>query len=272
MAGTGTLIADDGLALALHRWTTPDSVAALFYIHGIQSHAGWLYETGPELTARGIDVYALDRRGSGRSPGERGHLPSAEQVLDDYTRAVDAVADEVGDRPLVALGQSLGGSVLAALWCSRALPVRKLILCAPALGQQRSRHDPAALAERRDRSGSAPQEVGLADHAYTDLPEYLAFLAADPLMLRRITAATQATLVHLEDRYVHGSPHGEIPVEVAMPAEDPIIDLSAARAQLRRLAPAAEERVFDTGVHYLEFSRARTAYWDWLADRVREGW
>lgn len=270
MPTTSMLTAADGTALALHRWTTPGANSAVFYIHGIQSHAGWLFETGPELNARGIDVYALDRRGSGRSEGPRGHLPSADLVLDDYARALAAVAAQVGGPGPVVLGQSLGGSVLAALWCSRELPVRRLVLCAPALGQQRARHAPTALAERRGRAGTAPQPVGLADGDYTDLPRYRAFLAADPLMLREVTSAMQATLVHLEDLYVTGAPRTPLPVDLAVPAHDPIIDLWAARTTLQRLTSAVHEEVFATDRHYLEFTPARTAYWDWLAARLKE--
>ncbi|MGW9174102.1 alpha/beta fold hydrolase [Streptomyces decoyicus] len=270
MPTTSTLTAADGTALALHHWTTPGATSALFYLHGIQSHAGWLQETGPELNARGIDVHALDRRGSGRSEGPRGHLPSADLVLDDYTRALAAVAERVGGAGPVVLGQSLGGSVLAALWCTRDLPVRRLILCAPALGQQRARHAPPALAERRARTGTAPQPVGLADGDYTDLPRYRELLAEDPLMLREVTSATQATLVRLEDLYVTGTPRTPVPVDLAVPEHDPIIDLAAARATLRRLTSAVHEEVFATDRHYLEFTPARTAYWDWLAARLKE--
>ncbi|GHG75530.1 alpha/beta hydrolase [Streptomyces griseocarneus] len=270
MPGISTLTAADGTALALHRWTVTGATAALFYIHGIQSHAGWLYETGPELNARGIDVYALDRRGSGRSGGLRGHLPSAGQVLDDHAHALRVVAEEVGGRGLAALGQSMGGSVLAALWCGHDLPVHRLIFCAPALGQQRARHAPAVLEDRRGRTGHAPQPVGLADEDYTDLPGYRTFLAADPLMLREVTSATQATLVRLEDLYTGASPRTALPVDLALPARDPIIDLTAARAVLHCLAPGARAEVFGADRHYLEFTTARTAYWDWLAARVLE--
>ncbi|MEU3145113.1 MULTISPECIES: alpha/beta fold hydrolase [unclassified Streptomyces] len=270
MPTTSMLTAADGTGLALHRWTTPGATSAVFYIHGIQSHAGWLYETGPELNARGIDVYALDRRGSGRSEGPRGHLPSADLVLDDYARALDAVTAKVGGAGPVALGQSLGGSVLAALWCSRDLPVRRLVLCAPALGQQRARHTADTLAERRALTGGALRPVGLADDDYTDLPRYREFLAADPLMLREVTSATQATLVHLEDHYAGGAPRTRLPVDLALPTHDPIIDLSAARAMLQRLTSAVHEEIFATDRHYVEFTSARTAYWDWLATRLKE--
>lgn len=268
MSTITTLTASDGTGLALHRWTAPEATATLFYIHGIQSHAGWLYETGPELAARGVNVYALDRRGSGRSEGERGHLPSADQLLDDYQRALQTVADE--KISLTILGQSLGGSVLAALWCTRPLPARRLLFCAPALGQQRARHTPDALEERRRRTTTTPQDVGLADHDYTDLSDYQAFLATDPLMLRQITQAAQATLVQVEDRYMAASPLTRLPVDLAVPARDPIIDLAAASKVLHRLAPYAPEREFTTDRHYLEFTAARFAYWDWLAARARE--
>jgi alpha-beta hydrolase superfamily lysophospholipase len=270
MPTTSMLTTADSTRLALHRWTTPDATSVVFYIHGVQSHAGWLYETGPELNSRGIDVYALDRRGSGRSEGRRGHLPSANIVLDDYALAVTAVADQVGGPGPVALGQSLGGSVLAALWCSRELPVRKLVLCAPALGQQRARYASAVLEERRARTGTRPQPVGLADGDYTDLPRYRAFLAEDPLMLREVTSATQATLVHLEDQYAAGAPRSPLRVDLALPTHDPIIDLAAARTTLHRLTSTVHEEVFDTDRHYLEFTAARTAYWDWLAARLKE--
>jgi len=270
MHTTHTLTASDGVALALHGWTVPGAATALFYFHGIQSHAGWLWETGPELNARGIDVYVLDRRGSGRSAGLRGHLPSADLVLHDYTRALEAVADRVGDTGLVALGQSLGGSVLTALWCTGELPVRRLVLCAPALGQQRARHTPATLADRRARTGTAPQPVGLADGDYTGLARYREFMAADPLMLREVTSATQATLVRLEDLYTTGTPRTRFRVDLAVPEHDPIIDLRAARTTLRRLTSDIHEEVFAADRHYLEFTEARTAYWDWLALRLKE--
>src|SRR3979411_2507849 len=59
----------DDVGLALHIWRTHRARGSLFYIHGIQSHGGWLFETGPQLAQRGIQVFALDRRGSGRSEG-----------------------------------------------------------------------------------------------------------------------------------------------------------------------------------------------------------
>lgn len=265
-----TLTAGDGLRLALHRWTRPGNRAVLFYLHGIQSHAGWLFETAPALARRGVDVYALDRRGSGCSGGLRGHLPSAQQVLEDHAQALDRVAAVAGSRPLVALGQSLGGSILAALWAASNLPgVRRLVFCAPALGQQRTRHTPDALRALRAASGEDRRVLPLDDGDYTSVPRYSAFMANDHLMVRQVTVSTLATLVRIEDVYADGARPAPLPVTLVRPERDPIIDLDVADSVLRSLSPEpVQVRRFDADRHYLEFSSARSAYWDWLAATV----
>jgi hypothetical protein len=147
--------------------------------------------------------------------------------------------------------------------------LRQLVFCAPALGQQRRRHSPDSLRELRNSSGEQRIPLSLNDADYTSLPRYSAYLANDHLMLRQVTASTLATLVELEDCYLIGARPQPLPVMFARPAQDPIIDLGVAVATLRSLSPLPVEiRQFDTDRHYLEFSEARTAYWDWLIDVV----
>ncbi|MFC0435077.1 alpha/beta hydrolase [Kutzneria buriramensis] len=241
----------------------------MFYIHGIQSHGGWLFETGPALAARGVELHVLDRRGSGRSGGPRGHLPSVDAVLDDCDAALARLRPRY--RRIVVVGQSFGGSVLAAWRARGPLPVDALVFCAPALGQQRRRHDDTALGELRRRAGLTMTPVRLKDEDYTSDPRYLTLLAADPLMLRSITDRTRAVMVELEDRYVAGWPPHDDPVFLATPAQDRIIDLPTARQVLTTLAPSATERKFVADGHYIEFTDARRDYWDWLAALVRGG-
>jgi alpha-beta hydrolase superfamily lysophospholipase len=266
-----TVPAPDGTPLVLHRWAGGAAGAAVCYVHGIQSHAGWLHRTGPELAARGVQVYALDRRGSGRSGGPRGHLPSADILLDDYALALARVREWIGGLSLTAVGQSLGGSVLAALLVRDHPAFDAVVFCAPALGQQRRRHTPEVLARLRRLQGESRQPIPLVDTDYTDQPDELAFMAADRLMVREVTDQSKGTMVALEDRYIDAPAFaGDTPVYVAMPEHDPIIDLPAARAVLHRLAPGVREQVFATDRHYLEFTPVRVDYWDWLA-RVADG-
>jgi alpha-beta hydrolase superfamily lysophospholipase len=259
------ITADDGVQLALHRWSEPDCHPAIFYIHGIQSHAGWLFETGPELVKRGVALYALDRRGSGRSGGTRGHVASLDVLLTDYLRGIAAVREMLQHGSVVVLGQSLGGSVLAGLCARGQLNAQGLIFCAPALGQQRARQSPERLAELRLKKGTATSPVSLKDTDYTDDQRYLRFMASDTLMLREVTENTRSTMVLLEDSYADVRSVLQVPTFLATPAHDPIIDLLVARRWLRRLVDSFEEQCFAADRHYLDFSAARDRYWDWLA-------
>lgn len=266
---TLALTADDGTTLALHHWrphTAP--TAAVFYLHGIQSHAGWLYETGPALAARGVAVFALDRRGSGLSRGPRGHLPSAGQVLRDYVLALARTRELAPGLALTAVGQSFGGSVLAALVTEGQVPDARLVFCAPALGQQRARLGSGeALAAVRDGGGPHTSPLSLADADYTEVTGYLDFMANDLLMVRQVTAGARSVMVGLEDIYLRGGPWDESAgagIHFVRPEHDAIIDLRTSWQVLSGLTRRARAVDFAGAGHYIEFSAARHRYWDWL--------
>ncbi|WP_330297611.1 alpha/beta hydrolase [Streptomyces sp. NBC_00503] len=267
------LRAADGTALALHRWAPQDGApvhGVLFYVHGIQSHAGWLFETGPELAARGVATYALDRRGSGVSGGVRGDLPSAEAVLEDYRLGLAAARRERPELPLTLLGQSFGGSIVGALAAVSGLDVATVVYCTPALGQQRARFGSVGLAAVRQLSGRERAPIALEDEDYTGEARYLEFMANDRLMLRQITDRTRAAMVALEDSYaelqVPLAPGPDI--HFVRTGRDPIIDLDVSERTLRALHGEFTTTSFAARHHYVEFSPVRRDYWDWLAGIV----
>ncbi|WP_411122496.1 alpha/beta hydrolase [Streptomyces sp. x-19] len=266
-----TVTAADGIPLALHQWVPENPEAAVFYVHGLQSHAGWLFETGPELARRRIAVYAPDRRGSGASGGPRGHLDSAATALDDYAAAFAAVrAADPGGPPITAVGQSFGGSLLAALLTTGRIAPDGVVLCAPALGQQQARHGRDGVHRMRALHGHRTSPVTLKDEDYTGEQRYLSFMANDHAMLRQVTDGFRAVMAELELLYSEGAPWNTgrppVPVHFARPERDAVINLDAARATLARMCPHAVDAHFDADRHYLEFSPVRDQFWDWLAD------
>lgn len=265
------LAADDGPPLALHRWAPAEQSAVravLYYVHGIQSHAGWLFETGPELARRGVVTYALDRRGSGRSGGVRGHLPSAATITGDYLRALRFTQAEQPGLPVTVLGQSFGGSIVAALAATGDLAVDRLVYCTPALGQQRARHGADRLTELLELTGLEHSPIALDDEDYTDQPAYLEFMANDDLMLRQLTARGRATMVELELSYLEVQAQVDTPVHFVRTDADPIIALDEAQRVLADMYGTFSTITFPISRHYIEFSHARRDYWDWLADTV----
>jgi alpha-beta hydrolase superfamily lysophospholipase len=264
-------VSADGTPLALHRWAPPTRSASrgvLYYVHGIQSHAGWLFETGPELARRGVVTYALDRRGSGRSGGIRGDLPSARVITEDYLGGLRAVRHELPDLPLTVLGQSFGASIVAALVAAGRLSVDRLVYCTPALGQQRARHDKQTLANLLELTGMEYTPIALDDEDYTNQSRYLEFMANDHLMLRQITERSRAVMVELEESYLDHRSTVATPVHFARVATDPIIALGAAEQVLGELHGTFRTITFPIAAHYVEFSPARRDYWDWLAEIV----
>src|SRR6266545_1813789 len=108
------ITASDGVRLHYLRWRSERSPpsAVLIFLHGIASHAGWFAETAADLNHQGVDVYGLDRRGSGRSGGPRGHLDCYERALDDVEQLVRLVSADHPGTP-VFLAASSGAAVRA---------------------------------------------------------------------------------------------------------------------------------------------------------------
>lgn len=261
----------DGTPLALHFWAPSIRSTArglLYYVHGIQSHAGWLFETGAELARRGVVTCVLDRRGSGLSGGVRGDLPSAQMIVEDYLGGLRAARQVFTDLPVTVLGQSFGGSVVASLAAGGALVADRLVYCTPALGQQRARHGAERLARLRRLTGLEHTPLALEDEDYTDQPRYLDFMANDPLMLRQVTRRSRATMVELEQSYLDRRAPGGQPVHFVRTDHDPIIALDESERVLRELHGTFRTVTFPLRHHYLEFSPVRRDYWDWLAETV----
>jgi alpha-beta hydrolase superfamily lysophospholipase len=102
----------DGCKLFLRGWRG-ESRDVLLVMHGLGAHSGWFIDMGNELAERGLNVYAVDHRGFGRSEGLPGHVERAENYLTDLV----AVLQEIRRRHTGAgaparvyiLGHSMGG-------------------------------------------------------------------------------------------------------------------------------------------------------------------
>jgi len=108
--------------------------AVVVALHGLGDHSG-LYPMLPDaLLPRGIELFAPDLRGNGRSPGQRGYLQSWDELREDLSRLVTRARAE---RPAVALfllGSSLGGLVVLDYALHRPEGIRGVIAVAPPLG------------------------------------------------------------------------------------------------------------------------------------------
>ena len=128
------IIATDGYALPLHRWT-PESEprGVMLAIHGFNDYGGAFSVLADDFTANGFALYAYDQRGFGDA-APRGVWPGQELLVDDAIVAVRLLRQRYPERPLFMLGKSMGGAVtMLALTRDDAPSVAGSILVAPAV-------------------------------------------------------------------------------------------------------------------------------------------
>jgi alpha-beta hydrolase superfamily lysophospholipase len=252
----------DGAKLAVHAWVPEAPRAIAFYIHGLQSHGGWLYETGPTIAADDIAVYAADRRGSGQSDGARGDVESFHDWIEDYLAVLDWVATKHAGLALTIVGQSRGGSIATAVAADGRSRWDALLFVAPFLDQHFRQSEEQRRARAADRRPDPVIKVPIPDAHYTIDPEFLRFMAHDPSMLRFVSPRFAAELLALEHHIVGlGAPFAGRPSLFLAPAVDRIVDLEIARAGFARLtANTGLTMVCPAEAHYIEFSAWRQRY------------
>jgi alpha-beta hydrolase superfamily lysophospholipase len=109
----------DGITVATRRWLPPgDARAGVVIVHGASEHSARYDRVAQALNRSGYAVFALDLRGhGGTTPSTgRGRIGprGMEGVLDDVQQVVAMARAELGDRPIVLFGHSMGSLVAQA--------------------------------------------------------------------------------------------------------------------------------------------------------------
>jgi acylglycerol lipase len=131
MTSSEMITAGGGVALFTRHWPAEGARATVVLVHGLAEHSGRWDHVGEYLAGRGLETYAFDLRGHGRSGGPRLDARRFGDFLDDIELMLER-ARRPG-RPIVLYGHSLGGLLVAAYAQSRRTPPDLLVLSAPAL-------------------------------------------------------------------------------------------------------------------------------------------
>ncbi|WP_130796641.1 alpha/beta fold hydrolase [Streptomyces otsuchiensis] len=261
----------DDARLALHVWRPQHTKGAVFYFHGLQSHAGWLWEVGPRFADNDIAFFVLDRRGSGISPGPRHELPGADTLLDDYARAVAAVRQTIGEStPLTLFGHCLGGSFLAALLCDDGFTTSydSAVFCSSWLGRMHATLGVEERAALATGPGTELWDAGLRSSDFTDEVKYRHFIDNDDLAVRQVTRRSRAVLLDLERRYLDPArrPRAVPSATFVSGMTDPIVDLDAAHSVFQQLVSGRGAQMkFPTDKHYLFYTGVSDDLVDWTS-------
>jgi alpha-beta hydrolase superfamily lysophospholipase len=279
-AASGFVQAGDGVLIHYLRWWSRRARpwAVVVFLHGIASHAGWFGETAAALQEQGVSVYAPDRRGSGRSGGPRGHLPSYERALDDLDEFLRLVASEHQGTPVFLAASSWAaklGLVHAAL---RPAPPSGLLLLGPGL-LPRVNLPPGrrvAVVVGHLVAPTARLPIPLTPELYTTNPHYLDFIRADPLRLLEATAQFFWETARLDRLRRRASAALRLPLLVLQGEDDAMMDVPGTRRWFAGLS--VEDRTYlayPGAGHTLDFEPDRARYLDdmlaWLSARAPGG-
>jgi alpha-beta hydrolase superfamily lysophospholipase len=126
----------NGLPLFYQRWF-PDSLPVqgiLIVVHGLGGHSD-LFKHGIRcLLPQGYGVYALDLRGHGRSPGQRGYIHHWQEFREDLRAFLQFIRSRETVEHYFLWGHSMGGTISLDYALHYPDSLQGLILSAPALG------------------------------------------------------------------------------------------------------------------------------------------
>lgn len=198
--------------------------AVILALHGFNDYSFAFEDAGTYLAKHGVATYAYDQRSFGAGP-HRGIWPGSEALMDDLADALALLAARYPGRPLYVLGESMGGAVALGAASRYDLPVKGLILSAPAVWARRTMpfYQRWALAIAvRLFSGMNVTGKGLKIQA-SDNIEMLIALGKDPLFIKKTRIDSIQGLVDLMSQGLDSGAQLEIPALLLYGAKDEVI-------------------------------------------------
>ncbi len=179
-------------------------------------------------------MHAYDQAGHGRTPGPRGHVDRFERLLDELARFVVQVGSEHPGLPIVLVGHSMGGLVVAATAAFRRPPVARIVLSGALLElpSKGSLDRSLRIAVARLLSRLAPRlglAAGLDVEGLSRDPEVVRRYLEDPYVKDRMSARFAAGLFSMVSRVRDAAGQIERPILVLHGEADPICSAEGSR-------------------------------------------
>jgi len=187
-----TFIAGDGDNIVIQDWPLARGVAlrgVVIVVHGLGEHAGRYEGVAQALNAWGFSVRGYDQCGHGESGGARGSLPNDTRLFDDLADIVDSTRARLrSTTPVILLGHSMGGLVVARFVSLGIRAVDGVVLSSPALNPGLSRFQKILITVLGRIAPNLCVGNGVDPQYISHDPAVVAAYKADPLVHNRISA------------------------------------------------------------------------------------
>jgi alpha-beta hydrolase superfamily lysophospholipase len=250
-ATEGFIESAGGAKIAYRGWPQAGAKITFAVVHGLGEHAGRYEAFAKGMARHGMGTFAVDLHGHGKTPGQRGHVDSWSQWMDDVSKFTEHVAEVAGGE-VVPVGHSFGGAALLSTVIAGKPPLsRRFIVSSPALKVK------VAVPAWKISLGRAASRVlpKLALDNEVDpkllsrIPEVVEAYRADPLVHSKISsrlytewlAATKHILDHAADI--------KIPFLILAGTNDGLIDPQGSKDLHDRSSSVSELRLLEGRYH-----------------------
>jgi len=247
-----SLSAPDGETLALRRLPAPGPArAVVVVVHGLGEHAGRYHGLAECLHEWGFAVWAHDHYGHGESSGPRGGLPSELRLVDDLALVIDDARRENPGLPVVLLGHSLGGLVVASLIARGVRHVNAAVLSSPGLDPGLNGFQKLLLVVLPRIAPDLRVGNGLDDNYLSHDPAVVQAYRDDPLTHDRIGGRLARFLAYEGEAVQQRAANWPVPTLLLYAGDDRLVRPAASHAFAAAAAPSGkvEAQCFDTLYH-----------------------
>ncbi|MBI1407466.1 MAG: alpha/beta fold hydrolase [Caulobacter sp.] len=269
-----SFISFDGARLGLTVWPTPgEPDAVIVGLHGMNDYANAFHLAAPVWVARGIATYAFDQRGFGRSVG-RGVWAGEDLMTEDLRVFADLVRARHPGKPLVVVGESMGGATAICAFASERPPAAdRLVLLAPAVWGWSSQPLPNKTllwltARLTPAKPVEPPDWLTTSIQPSDNTEELIAMGRDPLMIWGARPDTVLGLVNMMESAWAGTRRIRAPTAYLYGARDQVIPAEPSRQAAARLPGGDLTAFYEEGYHLLLRDRQRQSVFDDVASFV----
>ena len=248
----------DGKELGYVAFKSKDAAnIAIVYLHGLESHAGWFKIASELLREHNLDLYLLDRRGSGINRENRGfisgHVDSYKTLFADIQTFIQPLRKQY--EKIVLIGLSWGGKLAPAYAVTYPEEIDALVLITPGI---RYLVDVSFTQKIQIVFGSVfnptMQIPGpIEDHMFTDTPRFQELIRNDPLKLDNASARFFLQSARL-DRYLEKHVgNNQTPTLLFLAENDPIIDNKGVEIFMTKSPSPLTTHLYENQKHSIQF-------------------
>ena len=239
---TASTLPGEAGSLAVFDWALPATRpwGTVLVVHGLGEHAGRYGELAAHLHQWGFAVRAYDQQGHGQSAGARGDMLRPGSLQADLCRVMDDTRQQpvLGKAPLILLGHSMGGLVVARTVAERLRSVDAVVLSSPALGAFPTLFQKMLLATLPRVVPHLRVDNGLKTEFIARDPDAVKAYLADPLVHRRIAGGLAAWILNNGAQTLMDAAQWSVPTLLLYAGQDRLVNAQAS-ADFAHAAPKA---------------------------------